>query len=81
MGQHVIIPINHVTVVIALSSLTLVNMGTTVLSIGTTDGLIRHDITDGDEIESKNICSIRTLQFYLTPFAVQNVDRKIVNGV
>ena len=49
MGQHVIIPINHVTVVIALSSLTLVNMGTAVLAIGTTDGLTRHDITDGYE--------------------------------
>ena len=47
------------TVVIALSGLTLVNMGTAVLAIGTTDGLTRRDITDGDEIESKNICHIR----------------------
>ena len=47
--QYVIIPIYHMTVVIALSGLTLVNMGTAVLAIGTTDGLTRHDITDGYE--------------------------------
>ena len=43
------------TVVIALSGLTLVNMGTAVLSIGTTDGLTRHDITDGDESKAKHL--------------------------
>ena len=56
-----VIPIYHVTVVIALSGLTLVNMGTTVLSIGTTDGLTRQDITDGDESKAKTFAHV---QFY-----------------
>ena len=62
--QYVIIPIYHMTVVIALSGLTLVNIGTAVLSIGTTDGLIRHDITDADKIESKTFATYASVQVY-----------------
>ena len=76
-----VIPIYHVTVVIALSGLTLVNMGTAVLSIGTTDSLTRQDITDGDESKAKTFAVYAHVQFYLTPFTVQNVDKKVVNGV
>ena len=71
------------TVVIALSGLTLVNMGTAVLSIGTTDGLTGQDIhvSDDDESKAKTFEAYVHVQFYLTPFTVQNVDKKVVNGV